>query len=246
MVDFGTFSDFSLPDRILVLDTETTGLKGGRLESHPLMERLLRSSQDVPDEVFNDMDWSMCGDLVVEVGLCEVDLVAHTVREVYSSLVGYDITSWTDEMRSAWIFENSYISLDEVAGARPFTEVRRDLVEIIRGRHLTTYNVQFDLDRFLYRFPWNLKGLFTECRDIMFSATDYCKLESTRPGQEYRYPTLEHAYENVFGGSDPAGIGDDPGHRALVDAKAAAHVLLGLHDRGCYDILDYSGRHGRA
>ncbi|MBQ2485552.1 MAG: hypothetical protein II518_00630, partial [Candidatus Methanomethylophilus sp.] len=99
---------------------------------------------------------------------------------------------------------------------------------------------------FLYKFPWNFKSLFTECRDIMFSARDICKLKSPLYGvKEYRYPKLDYAYEHILQGEDPAGINGVQDHRALSDARVASHLMLRMYDDGCYDPFDLSGRYGR-
>ncbi len=239
MSDFGAFE---LPDNILVLDTETTGLEGGRFAENPYRDRFSNRPQEID---YDSFDWSRFGDVVVDIGICEVSLSKGTVKEVYSSLVGYDVSTWTDEMRDAWIFGNSDLTVEQVASARPFSEVRKEVRDICRDRWLTTYNVQFDLDKFLYRFPWDMKGVFSECRDIMFAARDVCRLEQVHEGRSgYRYPKLDYAYEYLLEGYDPAGIEGVQHHRALSDAKMASFILLELNDGGHYEPLDMSGRHG--
>lgn len=241
MFDFGAVE---MPDTILVLDTETTGLEGARFTENPYADRFSSRVQEID---YDSMDWSRFGDVVVDVGICEVSLSERTVKEVYSSLVGYDVSTWTEEMRDAWIFGNSDLTVDQVAAAKPFSEVRSEVMGIVKGKWLTTYNVQFDLDKFLYRFPWDLKGEFNECRDIMFAASDVCRLEQTHEGRSgYRYPKLDYAYENLLDGNDPAGIKGVQRHRALSDAKMASFILLELDARGAYEPLDMSGRHGSA
>jgi DNA polymerase-3 subunit epsilon len=192
------------PDEIFVLDTETTGLKGG------------------PEDV------------VVDVGICAVDLSRGKVRDVYSSVVGYDVTEWSDVRRKAWIFENTDLTLDAVASAPPQDKIKRDLIEILRGKKLTTYNVPFDLDKFLYREPWELKGLFKECTDIMKAATPVCKLPSQYYEREYRFPKLDYAYAKILGGEDPVGINGVQDHRALSDARMASHIMIGMFRDGTY------------
>lgn len=206
--------DFSRPDHILVLDTETTGLTGG---PH---------------------------DLVVDVGICEAVLSADTVTDVYSSIVGYDVTEWSDEMCRAWIFENTDLTVDMVAAAKPFRLVRQEVARLLKGRYVTCYNVQYDLDKFLYREPWNLQRQFLEARDIMFSASDLCKLPAMDPRvKEYRYPKLDYAYEHLMDGQDPAGIHGKQDHRALSDARVAAHLMLKMYRDGHYDPMFLGARH---
>ena len=82
------------PDEIYVLDTETTGLSGAPK------------------------------DLVVDVGICRVSLRRGTVEDVYSSVLGYDVDSWDDYHRNAWIFENTDMTLEMVAECRVFQDRR--------------------------------------------------------------------------------------------------------------------------
>lgn len=75
---------------IYVIDTETTGLKG--------------APQDV----------------VVDIGICRVDLIEGSVEPVYSSVVGYDTSKWNDYRLNAWIFENTDLTLEMVDSAPSF------------------------------------------------------------------------------------------------------------------------------
>ncbi|MDR2699110.1 MAG: hypothetical protein LBB30_05500 [Candidatus Methanoplasma sp.] len=194
---------FRTPEEIFVIDTETTGLDGGPR------------------------------DLVVDIGICSVNLFRETVKDVYSSVVGYDVTEWDDRRSKAWIFENSDLTLDKVAAARPLFKVREDVAGLLRGRTATSYNVPFDMDKFLFREPWHLRGVFSVCTDIMKAAADVCKLPSELYGVRYKFPKLDHAYKTIAEG-DPAGIGDKQDHRALSDARMAAYVMIGMHRSGNY------------
>ena len=73
-------------DGILVLDTETTGLEGAPK------------------------------DVVVDVGICRVDLRRGTVEDVYSSVLGYDTSEWDDYLKNAWILRTSAMT-DSAGGA---------------------------------------------------------------------------------------------------------------------------------
>lgn len=194
---------FKAPQEIYVIDTETTGLDGGPR------------------------------DLVVDIGVCSVDIDRGTVKDVYSSVVGYDVTEWEDRHTKAWIFENSDLTLDDVAAARPFFKVREDIARLLKGRAVTSYNIPFDMDKFLFREPWHLRGVFSVCTDIMKAAADVCKLPSELYGVSYRFPKLDHAYGTITSG-DPAGIGGRQDHRALSDARMASYVMIGMYRSGNY------------
>ncbi len=247
MSEFHTgLEKFEIPDTILVLDTETTGLDGAKYKSDPYQDRFFNKSSlnAFGNDRLDSLNWSKYGDIVVDIGICEVSLKEKTVKTAYSSIVGYNTDSWSDRMKSSWIFENTDLTVDEVANAKPLSRVIKEVYELVKDKWLTTYNIQYDLDRFLYRFPWNLKGSFMECRDIMFSARDVCKLKSPYYGvSEYRYPKLDYAYAHILEGEDPAEIHGIQDHRALSDAKVASYLMIKLFEDGKYDPLNYSGRH---
>ena len=180
---------------IYVIDTETTGLEGAPK------------------------------DYVVDVGITKVSLSKGTVEDVYSSVLGYDVDQWDDYHRKAWIFENTDMTLEMVAEAPPAMKVIDDVRRILRAKRVTAYNIAYDMDKFLYRGPWNLKGTFNVCSDIMVAATDVCKLPSQYYGRKYRFPKLDYAYKTIVEG-DPAGINGIQDHRALSDARMASHLMI--------------------
>lgn len=191
-------------DEIYVLDTETTGLKGAPR------------------------------DLVVDVGICRVSLRKGTVEDAYSSVLGYDVDMWDDYLRNAWIFQNTDMTLEMVADAPPAISVIDDVRRILRRKAVTAYNVRYDMDKFLYQEPWNMKGEFTLCSDIMIAATPVCKVPGMYNGQGYRYPKLDVAYSRIVEG-DPAGINGKQDHRALSDARMASHLMIAMFRNGDYE-----------
>jgi DNA polymerase-3 subunit epsilon len=194
---------FRDPEEIFVIDTETTGLDGGPR------------------------------DLVVDVGVCSANIYNGTVKDIYSSIVGYDVTEWDDRKSKAWIFENSDLKLDDVAAAKPFFKVKEEITRLLRGKPVTSYNVPFDMDRFLFREPWYMRGVFNVCTDIMKAATDVCKIPSELYGVSYKFPKLDHAYKTIVDG-DPAAVGEKQDHRALSDARMASYVMIAMYKNGNY------------
>jgi len=191
------------PREIYVLDTETTGLFGAPK------------------------------DVVVDIGITRVSIMKGTVEDVYSSVLGYDVDEWDDYRRNAWIFNNTDMTLDMVSEAPSATKVIEDVRRILKGKHVTAYNVGYDMDKFLYQEPWSLKGMFYLCTDIMKAATEVCKLPSEYYGRQYRYPKLDYAYSHIVEG-DPAGIDGVQDHRALSDARMASYLMIKMYRDGDY------------
>lgn len=195
--------DFSEDNRIYVLDTETTGLKGA------------------PDDV------------VVDIGICAVDLGRGKVEDIYSEVVGHDVSAWNDYRRNAWIFENTDMTLEMVAAGKPFQKVRDDVAGLLSGKNVTSYNMDYDMGKFLYLEPWNLRRSFIECTDIMKAATNVCRIPSQYYGRQYTYPKLDRAYSEIVKG-DPAGIHGKQDHRALSDARMASYLMIQMFRDGDY------------
>ncbi len=194
-------------NEVFVLDTETTGLYGAPK------------------------------DVVVDIGICVVDLSKGTVREAYSAVVGHDVGKWDDYKRDAWIFQNTDMTLEMVEKGRPFDKVRSDVTSLLRGKRVTAYNTGYDFGKFLFKSPWNLRSTFDEYQDVMLAATYACKLKSMNYFEEYRWPKLDVAYKMILKGDDPAGINGKQDHRALSDARMASYIMLEMYDNGAYPIV---------
>ena len=165
--------------RVFVVDTETTGLCG--------CDR---------------------GDRVVDIGIVEVDTERGTVMPVYSEIVGYDISGWSEDQKNAWIFSHSDLTLDMVSRAEPLEEIARDVRLILDGNVAASYNEGFDFDKFLF----NGDHLFSDGSS---------------------WPKLETAYRGLCP-DDPAHLDGPQAHRALSDAVVASYVMLALIGRGEY------------
>ena len=183
---------------VYVIDTETTGLTGAPK------------------------------DKVVDIAICKVTLGESTAEKVYSSVVGHDTSAWSNELKRSWIFENTDMTLEMVNKAPPEQQVVREVTEILKGRNVTSFNIAYDFDKFLYKHPWSLRDRFVPFRCIMLASRDVCKI----PGmyEEYKWPKLEEAYRIIVK-KDAAG---EQTHRAMGDALMASEVLIELYRTGNY------------
>ena len=185
-------------DVIYIIDTETTGLSGAPR------------------------------DHVVDIGVAALNLSTGHISEEYSAIVGYDISTWDEEHKNAWIFKNTDLRLDDLASATPQPVVRYHIAQILNNARVTSYNTEFDFGRFLNQEPWSMT--IQECPDIMITAAEVVR-DRSHPGG--RYPRLIHSY-NALCPDDPVKINGNQHHRALSDAVVAAHVLRRLIDMGAY------------
>jgi len=134
---------------VLIIDTETTGLRG------------------IPE------------DRVLEIGIAEYDEVSGNISPVYSEMIRYDdIVEFDskyvnpDGSRRIWIYRNSDMRVEDTLNApKDLDTVVKEVRNIVSGKEVTSYNVGFDLGKFLYQEPWNIRNIVTRKIDIMKLAT---------------------------------------------------------------------------
>ncbi len=162
-----------------------------------------------------------------------VDIEEKSVKEVYQSIVGYEVNSWDYRKRNAWIFRNSNLTLDRVKNAKPLKLVVKEVRELVRDTLITSYNVEYDFTKFLCCSPWNLDEFVHDiCNCIMIASAAICQL----PGfyQKYKWPRLDIAYRTICK-NNPVKI-ETQTHRAMDDALLSAYVLVELIKTNNYEL----------
>lgn len=202
---------------ILIIDTETTGLEG-----YPR-------------------------DRVLEIGIAE--LKEGSVKLVYSEIIRYpDIVDFDRKYvnpngsEGIWIYRNSDLRIDDTLNAAKDVEiVVAEVREIVSGREVTSYNVGFDFEKFLYHEPWNLRGIVERKIDIMKLATsrvyELCEADflDDKELQERLLSEREESYYpekwvraidayRALCPEDPMGLGGMR-HRAIDDAVMERYIL---------------------
>ncbi|WP_400246220.1 3'-5' exonuclease [Methanomethylophilus alvi] len=205
---------------VLIIDTETTGLSG-----YPK-------------------------DRVLEIGIAELE--GGSVRPVYSEIIRYpDIAEFDrkyvnlDGSEGIWIYRNTDLRMEDTLNASKDVErVAAEVRAIVSGMEVTSYNVPFDLGKFLYHEPWNLRGIVERKIDIMKLATskvyELCESDSLddkglqerllREREESYYPEKWvrsiDAYRALCP-EDPMGL-EGMRHRAIDDAVMEGWILKAL------------------
>lgn len=193
-------------DRILIVDIETTGLRG-EPEDH-----------------------------VVEVGIAALCLdrddpaTFGQVVPVYSDIVApyYDEPA---DFEHSWIFEHTDLTPDQVRAGKPMEVVADNLRFILDHASATSFNYEFDFDRFLRRAPWNVANHKLPC--IMQTAGHAygdvlpCSYYSGCPNAQTTY--------NYLCPDNPAELPNGiEAHRALSDAIMEGHMLKAMITKGDY------------
>jgi len=90
-------------------------------------------------------------DHVVEIAIVKANLRTQIIELVFSSLIHYDIEKWDEETRNSWIFEQGHMALEEISESKEdVSEIASKVQEILHEKVITSYNVKFDFDKFLF------------------------------------------------------------------------------------------------
>ena len=152
------------------------------------------------------------GGKVLEIGIARVSFDTGKVYPEYSQIVSQDLTN--DE-RACWCFQNTDLTPQDVESS-PVGPVKAAMDLYIRYRDclFTSYNVEFDFDKYLNQSPYNFKPAMAP--DIMIS----CAYQYN----DGYYAKAQQMYDWLCA-DDPAGMGKER-HRALDDAIFEGHILL--------------------
>lgn len=156
------------------------------------------------------------GDKVVEIGIARVDIDRGKVYPEFGRIVQNDLTK---EDEDAWVFSNTDLTPDEVRESPwDFNKVCRALL-YYEENVFTSYNEEFDFDRFLSQAPWSFYPHLAPC--IMEEAT-------ARYSPDGRWFSAQSAYD-LLCPDNPCGLEDGKEiHRALSDAVLEGHILIRL------------------
>ena len=162
------------------------------------------------------------GGYIVEVGLVSLDTETGQIKPVFSSVCQEE--GMTAKHRTAWIFQNSDLTVEQVRAAPMLPDLLPTIQQHIDRLDATTaYNKPFD-----FNFLRN-RGLIIrrEWSCPMRIATNVCKIPKTgkRAGHRgYKWPTVEEAWSHFF----PAAPYIEA-HRGLDDALHEAEIVYELH-----------------
>jgi len=186
-------------------------------------------------------------DHVIEIAVMRVNLLNQIITQVYHTLIHYDTKKWDEETKNAWIFKQGFLSINDIQNAeKDLTTVVKEVQKLLAGKYVTAFNNAFDLERFLYKEPWDITEVTNKTKTapcLMLSASNYL-----RPiGRKYKNKiySLDHTINELIN-KDTESIRINKGleeriigfkaHRANYDAFYAACILLELYRRKHYRI----------
>ena len=187
-------------------------------------------------------------DYVVEIALMRVNLLNQIITQVYHTIIYYDTDKWDEETKNAWIFKQGVLSIDDIQNAEKDLDTAvKEVRELLAGKYIAAFNNAFDLERFLYKEPWNITEESNRTKTapcLMITASDYLK----PPGKKHKNRTYNLAYvikrlisetsECIqINRSLEERINKFEAHRANYDAFYSACILLELYKRKHYRII---------
>ena len=166
---------------------------------------------------------SIYTDLIVEIGIVELDLETGVIETLFDSIVKE--SRFEEKHSESWIFEISDLTFEDVDNAPPFNQFIPELQEIVDNYMVTSFNTEFDLG-FL-----KTRGIriTNELPCIMKTATNICKIPAFWGG--YKWPKMQEAWDFFFPSSDYI-----EAHRALDDAVHEAQILYEMYKEGQFPI----------
>lgn len=164
-------------------------------------------------------------DEIIDIGICAVDVEAGTYRSVYHNVVFKDPK---DLGKDALDYLSKYgLFAEEIYAGDPEDKVAKEVLAIIRGNSVTSYDVKNEFGRYMVCHPWDVTYETTILSSV--SARQPISLRCKDPADEPEI--IRKAYRRTFK-DDPANVGK--GRRALHLALMTSELLLELRSRGKY------------
>ncbi len=158
-------------------------------------------------------------DLILEIGVVELDLKTGDTKILLNSLVKEP--KFGEEHRNSWIFENSDLKFENIENAPQFDDLKHKLNEILSKYPITAFNKSFDLS-FL-----RARGIYIpkELPCIMLTTQGILKMPYNKLC--YKKPNVQEAWDFFFPNREYI-----EKHRAADDAIHEAKILFELYKLG--------------
>jgi len=164
-------------------------------------------------------------DLILEIGIVELDLLTGETQVLFDSLVKE--SKFGEEHRDAWIFSNSNLKFEDFENAPRFDNLKQKISELFNQYPITAFKKAFDLD-FLKAREINIPK---ELPCIMLIVQKILKIPYQYDSSRYKRPNVQEAWDFFFPNKEYI-----EKHRAVDDAIHEAKILFELYKRGQFHI----------
>jgi len=165
-------------------------------------------------------------DCILELGIVELNVETGEIIELFDKQ--FKEGHLSGKHHKSWIFENGFMTHDEVRTAKPLTDYF-DEVQLIFNNYLgkiCAWNRSFDVD-FLKSRGFDLGK---NIDDPMQASAEYFNLPHKKGGFG-KWPSAQEAWDILFPDVKKIEI-----HRGLDDSKMEAKIIFELINKGVYSI----------
>jgi len=164
-------------------------------------------------------------DLIVEIGIAEINLDTGEIEIIFDSLIKEP--PFGEKHKEANIFKISNLKFENLENAPLFDELKQEISEILNQYPITAFNKSFDLG-FLKARAIKIPN---ELPCIMVTAQNILKIPYKYDLSKYKKPNVQEAWDFFFPNCDYI-----EKHRAADDAIHEAKILFELYKRGHFCI----------
>ncbi len=177
-------------------------------------------------EVNSDGDKGYPENVVVEVGICRIDMETLDYDSVYGELIEKDPLDM-GKTSLDFLTDRAGIDTRELYLGLPEENVISDVKKILKGQDVACFDVRETFMKYLLNFPWDMTKEVMIMPAVSFRVPKNLNLKRDDPVQD----RIVAAYNSLCPG-DPAGIKD--GRRALHLAQMTSEILIILRKEGMY------------
>lgn len=177
-------------------------------------------------EVNADGDKGYPDNIVVEVGVCKVDLDRMDFDSIYSDIIVLDPLNM-GKTSLDWLTDTAGIDVRELYMGLPQEEVVSNVKKLLKGNEVACFDIGETFGRFLLFEPWD----FTKEMTIMSSVSSRMPRNASPILKTNLQGRIGYAYAKLCP-DDPADVGD--GRRALQLAQMTSEITIRLRKSGLY------------
>ena len=163
-------------------------------------------------------------DEIIDIAVCRVDLIGYEIESLYQNIVCYDPKT-LGKKKLDYLAGTGNIHAEEIYAGDPEKKVAEEILDIIKGKNITSFDVKQEFGRYMTCTPWDITLLATVVPSI--SARMPISLKCKDPSDVPM--TIRKAYRRLYR-NDPMGVGT--GRRAEHLAKMASQLAIHMREKG--------------
>ncbi|MCL1979197.1 MAG: hypothetical protein FWG60_03465 [Methanomassiliicoccaceae archaeon] len=165
-------------------------------------------------------------DEIADIAVCTVDLEKNVYRTVYHNLIYYD-PRHLGKRKLDYLYATGGISPEEIYAGDPERKVAEEVLKIIGGKEIATFESKQEFGRYMSFDPWDITYRSTVMPSV--SSKMPISLKCRDPSDEP--VTIRKAYRRLLK-NDPAQVGT--GRRSIHLAQMTSELMIHMRGKGKY------------